>query len=189
MIALSLFTLHQPSTFQQNGDFSNPSNPSQHALSKQHTHNHRSLIPQPHPPPSSKPRRMSATSPAPADEEPTPRPEANAELEPAKAEIPPSSTLSSLSELESPFTPARLRRKVTSTQPVIESPSKSEAKSIPRRPKRKTPAKKKAPKKLKWDAESIIKDPKSPLATANLRVGTFFGCFSVASTQLPLLGC
>ncbi|KAL6875459.1 Asx homology domain-containing protein [Trichoderma longibrachiatum] len=112
---------------------------------------------------------MSATSPAPADEEPTPRPEANAELEPAKAEIPPSSTLSSLSELESPFTPARLRRKVTSTQPVIESPSKSEAKSIPRRPKRKTPAKKKAPKKLKWDAESIIKDPKSPLATANLR--------------------
>ncbi|KAL7823859.1 Asx homology domain-containing protein [Trichoderma gracile] len=111
---------------------------------------------------------MSATGSAPANEEPTPRPEANAEPEPNKAVIPPSSTLSSLSELESPFTPARLRRRVTPTQ-TAESPVKDESRSIPRRPKRRTPAKKKAPKKPKWDAESIIKDPKSPLATANLR--------------------
>ncbi|KAL7958931.1 Asx homology domain-containing protein [Trichoderma compactum] len=90
--------------------------------------------------------------------------------EPMKTEIASSSTLSSLgSEIESPFTPVRPRRNVTSPK-HFGSPSNDEAKS-PQRPKGSTRAKKraKAPKKPEWDAESILKDPKSPLASANLR--------------------
>ncbi|KAL7945499.1 Asx homology domain-containing protein [Trichoderma barbatum] len=90
---------------------------------------------------------------------------------PMKTEIASSSPLSSLgSDIESPFTPVRPRRSVAATKRFA-SPSNDDSKSIPQRPKKRTPAAKKArtPKKPKWDAENILKDPKSPLATANLR--------------------
>ncbi|KAM0246470.1 hypothetical protein ACHAQJ_010215 [Trichoderma viride] len=94
--------------------------------------------------------------------------DADSKQECQKAEIPSSSPLSSLSGLDSPLTPVRPRRKVTATKRYASSPTRNEAKSIPRRPKKKaTPAKR--TKKPEWDAESILKDPKSPLATANLR--------------------
>ncbi|UKZ46240.1 hypothetical protein TrVGV298_000441 [Trichoderma virens] len=97
--------------------------------------------------------------------------DANSKPEPTKTEIASSSTLSSLgSEIESPFTPVRPRRNVTAPKRFA-SPSKDDSKPIPQRPKKRNPVKKRAkvPKKPKWDAESLLKDPKSPLATANLR--------------------
>jgi hypothetical protein len=104
---------------------------------------------------------MSTADSAPANED--------SKLEHQKAEIPSSSPLSSLSELESPWTPVRPRRKATANKRYA-SPTKDEAKPLPRRPKKKAPATKRTVKKLQWDAENILKDPKSPLATANLRV-------------------
>lgn len=59
-----------------------------------------------------------------------------------------------------------------------DSPSVSIAQAVPEAvPPTRKPAAKKKPvprkkaRKSKWDAENILTDPKSPLATANLRVG------------------
>ncbi|UKZ93763.1 uncharacterized protein TrAFT101_008670 [Trichoderma asperellum] len=94
--------------------------------------------------------------------------DADSKEEHQKAEIPSSSPLSSLSELDSPLKPVRPRRKAA-TNKRYTSPPRSESKSIPQRQKKKPAAAKRSTKKTNWDAESILKDPKSPLATANLR--------------------
>ncbi|KAM0523318.1 hypothetical protein ACHAPE_001813 [Trichoderma viride] len=103
---------------------------------------------------------MSTTGPASAD--------ADSKLEHQEAEIPSSSPLSLHSELDSPVKPVRPRRQAAANKRYT-SPPRNEPKSIPQRQKKKPAAARRAAKKTKWDAESILKDPKSPLATANLR--------------------
>lgn len=73
--------------------------------------------------------------------------------------------------------PVRPRRQAAAHKRYA-SPPKNEPKSIPQRQKKKPAAAKRAVKKTKWDAESILKDPKSPLATANLRVCLTLPCFN-----------
>ncbi|QYS94758.1 ASXH domain-containing protein [Trichoderma simmonsii] len=92
--------------------------------------------------------------------------------EPIKTELPSSSPLSSLAsdDFEPPFTPVRPRRNVTAPK-RFGTPSDDDPKPIPQQPKRSTPAKKKAkaPKKVEWDVEGLLKCEGSPLASANLR--------------------
>ncbi|KAL7925590.1 Asx homology domain-containing protein [Trichoderma austrokoningii] len=92
----------------------------------------------------------------------------DSKLEHREPEIPSSSPLSLHSELDSPVKPVRPRRQAAANKRYT-SPPKREAKSIPRRQKKKPAVAKKAAKKTKWDAERLLKDPRSPLATANLR--------------------
>ncbi|KAL6902561.1 Asx homology domain-containing protein [Trichoderma evansii] len=94
--------------------------------------------------------------------------DADSKLDHQKAEFPSSSPLSSHSELDSPLKPVRPRRKAAANKSYA-SPPRNEPKLLPQRQKRKPTATKRTAKKTKWDAESILKDPKSPLATANLR--------------------
>ncbi|KAK1243848.1 hypothetical protein MKX08_001986 [Trichoderma sp. CBMAI-0020] len=94
--------------------------------------------------------------------------DADSRLEHQEAEIPSSSPLSVHSELDSPVKPVRPRRQAAANKRYTSLP-RNEPKSIPQRQKKKPAAAKRTAKKTKWDAESILKDPKSPLATANLR--------------------
>lgn len=110
--------------------------------------------------------------------------DADSKEEHQKAEIPSSSPLSSLAELDSPLKPVRPRRKAA-TNKRYTSPPRSESKSIPQRQKKKPAAAKRSTKKTKWDAESILKDPKSPLATANLRVCLTSLAYCSVSFLLP----
>lgn len=110
--------------------------------------------------------------------------DADSRLEHQEAEIPSSSPLSLHSELDSPVKPVRPRRQAAANRRYT-SPPRIEPKSIPQRQKKKPAAAKRAVKKTKWDAESILKDPKSPLATANLRVClTSLPCFTAALSFL-----
>lgn len=126
------------------------------------------------------PHAMSTAGPASAD--------ADSKLEHQEAEIPSSSPLSLHSELDSPVKPVRPRRQAAANKRYT-SPPRNEPKSIPQRQKKKPAAARRAVKKTKWDAESILKDPKSPLATANLRVClTYLPYFTAALSFLCYRG-